>query len=354
MRAGAGDGAVSISWDAPKAGTAHPADHYQVLCSDVSGQPAGKGAYAFGETAGDLHRLSYTACVDPENHVLQRQVLPSTSPTTNPDGGVLDAGTTLVGDPGSGETSATGTPAGNDTPTTSDEPLGTEADPVDGGEAASCESADLGTLPGTFGRLDKRYVCSDVLGATATSVRISGLKNNQSYLFTVVAVDLYGNAKPSQTICAKPQPVEDLWRRYLSENGKQQGFCFIATAAWGSYQSPFVMVLRDFRDQLLLPTETGAAFVAWYYRTSPPIADWIRPRPWARFAVRCALWPVITVAGLSMWLAPSEWLALALLGFALVYVRSARRRAARSPARGRHAAPAALADAPLASAGSEA
>jgi hypothetical protein len=70
-------------------------------------------------------------------------------------------------------------------------------------------------------------------------------------------------------------------------------WCFIATAAYGSYLEPEVMVLRRFRDRVLQRSSWGRAFVAWYYSVSPPVADWIRQRDWARAATRAALTPVI-------------------------------------------------------------
>ena len=76
--------------------------------------------------------------------------------------------------------------------------------------------------------------------------------------------------------------------------------CFIATAAFGTPMAREVQTLREFRDQVLLKHQTGPAFVAWYYRTSPPLAHFISDKPWLRALVRAALRPVI--AGARWWL----------------------------------------------------
>ena len=69
--------------------------------------------------------------------------------------------------------------------------------------------------------------------------------------------------------------------------------CFIATAAYGSYLDPNVMVLRHFRDDVLLKSPMGTAFVKFYYATSPPIADFIRDHEVLRTVTRWMLTPLI-------------------------------------------------------------
>jgi len=64
------------------------------------------------------------------------------------------------------------------------------------------------------------------------------------------------------------------------------GGCFIATAAYGTDTAREIDILREFRDAVLLPSSLGAKFVSFYYRTSPPIADFISQREVLRTAVR--------------------------------------------------------------------
>jgi len=71
------------------------------------------------------------------------------------------------------------------------------------------------------------------------------------------------------------------------------GGCFIATAAYGSYLDPRIKILRDFRDEHLLTNYIGRIFIKIYYKTSPPIANFISTHETMRAATRLALTPLI-------------------------------------------------------------
>jgi uncharacterized repeat protein (TIGR01451 family) len=72
--------------------------------------------------------------------------------------------------------------------------------------------------------------------------------------------------------------------------------CAIATAAHGSPLAADVEILRVFRDRYLMTSTAGRAFVKWYYRTSPPVANFIRRHEWARSVSRAALTPMTAFA----------------------------------------------------------
>jgi len=64
------------------------------------------------------------------------------------------------------------------------------------------------------------------------------------------------------------------------------GYCFIATAAYGTETASELDVLRDFRDQVLLKNDLGSRFVEAYYKLSPPIANLIEKNDFLRAVVR--------------------------------------------------------------------
>jgi len=73
---------------------------------------------------------------------------------------------------------------------------------------------------------------------------------------------------------------------YITANFKGFWECFIATAAYGTDTAKEIDILREFRDEVLLSNSLGAAFVSFYYRTSPPIAGFISQHEVLRTVVR--------------------------------------------------------------------
>jgi hypothetical protein len=67
---------------------------------------------------------------------------------------------------------------------------------------------------------------------------------------------------------------------------KSSSPCYIATAAYGSPYSIEVDTFRYFRDTVLVKSWFGRAFIAFYYKTSPPLADFIAEREYLKAATR--------------------------------------------------------------------
>lgn len=65
--------------------------------------------------------------------------------------------------------------------------------------------------------------------------------------------------------------------------------CFVATAVYGDPDAPQVLVLRQFRDRVLLATEEGRDLVRLYYHHGPDWAAWVLDHRWSRRVLRPAL-----------------------------------------------------------------
>ena len=79
---------------------------------------------------------------------------------------------------------------------------------------------------------------------------------------------------------------------------EEGGGCFVATAAYGSEMATEVQQLRELRDNQLMNTESGTAFMGAfndiYYSFSPIIADYERENPLFKEAVKIAITPMIS------------------------------------------------------------
>ncbi|NQT57171.1 MAG: hypothetical protein HQ551_13190 [Desulfobacteraceae bacterium] len=69
---------------------------------------------------------------------------------------------------------------------------------------------------------------------------------------------------------------KDGYIRHLAKDKLKSGFCFIATAVYGTDYSPEIVALKEFRDTRLLSNRIGRLFVRVYYKYSPIIARVIK------------------------------------------------------------------------------
>jgi hypothetical protein len=83
-----------------------------------------------------------------------------------------------------------------------------------------------------------------------------------------------------------------------AQTNEEGGGCLIATATYGSEMALEVQQLRELRDNQLLQTESGTAFMTTfndiYYSFSPTIADMEREHPMFKEAVKLTITPMIS------------------------------------------------------------
>jgi hypothetical protein len=75
--------------------------------------------------------------------------------------------------------------------------------------------------------------------------------------------------------------------------------CLIATATYGSELAPEVQLLRNFRDNSIMKTQSGSnfmlAFNAWYYSFSPYVATYLNTHWVERTVMKGVLYPLIGI-----------------------------------------------------------
>jgi len=88
---------------------------------------------------------------------------------------------------------------------------------------------------------------------------------------------------------AEKERIREMLIADYNEKKASEIDCFIATAVYGSPEAGEIVVLREFRDEVMLPTWVGSKLIAMYYRFSPPLASYLTEHETARTVVREAL-----------------------------------------------------------------
>ena len=102
--------------------------------------------------------------------------------------------------------------------------------------------------------------------------------------------------EPTQPVCGPGTVLKN--GLCVAEQQQRGGGCLIATAAFGSELAPQIQFLREIRDNTVLQTESGSAFMTgfnqFYYSFSPTIADYERENPAFKETVKIAITPLLT------------------------------------------------------------
>ena len=135
-------------------------------------------------------------------------------------------------------------------------------------------------------------------GSTDTSPAAA---SGEQKVSTIETIDEAPDAEPepimTKPICG-PGTVLNQNNVCVAEQQKKGGGCLIATAAFGSEMAPQVQFLREIRDNTVLQTESGSAFMIgfnqFYYSFSPVIADYERENIAFKETVKIAITPMLT------------------------------------------------------------
>ncbi len=173
-----------------------------------------------------------------------------------------------------------------------------------------------GTQPGSY--------TASLDAGNETNVSVTELQDGMTYYFAAVAYDASNNESGFSNEISYAVPTTGSG---VGEASSGSSSCFIATAAFGGYRAPEVILLQKFRDRYLLTNAPGTYFVKFYYRVSPPIADFISHYESLRSATRLALKPLIFSVQHKMGVYMSVlMLLMALTGILYVEQRRIRQR----------------------------
>ena len=160
------------------------------------------------------------------------------------------------------------------------------------------------------GNTEEKFVAIQVKDPTGISILVRTLETdsggNFDLQFRIPQTATLGDYQVVVSTVVDNLPVINTITFEVVEKGdkvtqvakEKKGGCLIATAAFGSELAPQVQFLREIRDNTVLQTESGSAFMTsfnqFYYSFSPAIADYERENPVFKEAVKITLTPLLT------------------------------------------------------------
>ena len=106
-----------------------------------------------------------------------------------------------------------------------------------------------------------------------TDFRINNFNENKNYLISLCAT-ISANISAFRPISTPVKPSK-----------KDKG-CYIATMAYGDYEHPQVIILREFRDNILDKYLFGKWFIKTYYKYSPKLVEKLKNKNFSNYIIR--------------------------------------------------------------------
>lgn len=103
-------------------------------------------------------------------------------------------------------------------------------------------------------------------------IKLEVAENSRTDLKTLTKLAYDSELYVSQVAKANPNYIKLNSNIPNTNKPTSKSGCFIATACYGDYDAPEVLILRRYRDEYLLTNWLGSLFVRFYYAVSPSIA----------------------------------------------------------------------------------
>lgn len=113
------------------------------------------------------------------------------------------------------------------------------------------------------------------LDAESLTIKLEVAENSQTDLSTLTKLANDNVLYVSQIAKANPNYINLNNNIPNTNEPTSKSGCFIATACYGDYNAPEVLILRRYRDEYLLTNWLGTLFVKFYYAVSPSLAKHI-------------------------------------------------------------------------------